>query len=63
MPVLVVGVSGDIPYEELRNMAKKILSETFKRIDGVSHGSINMLIVIKNFHVDLDPKKVRRTFI
>jgi multidrug efflux pump subunit AcrB len=35
MPVLVVGVSGDISYEELRNMAKNI-ERDIKRIDGVS---------------------------
>ena len=56
MPVLVVGVSGDIPYEELRNMAKNI-ERDIRRIDGVSMVD-KYAFRDKEFHVDLDPKKL-----
>ena len=61
MPVLVVGVSGDIPYEELRNMAKNI-ERDIKRIDGVSMVD-KYAYRDKEFHVDLDPKKLEGLYI
>jgi multidrug efflux pump subunit AcrB len=61
MPVLVVGVSGDISYEELRNMAKNI-ERDIKRIDGVSMVD-KYAYRDKEFHVDLDPKKLEGLYI
>jgi multidrug efflux pump subunit AcrB len=59
--VLVVGVSGDISYEELRNMAKNI-ERDIKRIDGVSMVD-KYAYRDKEFHVDLDPKKLEGLYI
>ncbi|MBP7283851.1 MAG: efflux RND transporter permease subunit [Leptospiraceae bacterium] len=61
MPVLVVGVSGDIEYEELRNMAKNI-ERDIKRIDGVSMID-KYAFRDKEFHVDLDPNKLEGLYI
>lgn len=61
MPVLVVGVSGDIEYEELRNMAKNI-ERDIRRIDGVSMVD-KYAFRDKEFHVDLDPNKLEGLYI
>ncbi len=61
MPVLVVGVSGDIDYGELRDMAK-IIERDIKRIDGVSMVD-KYAYRDKEFHVDLDPRKLESLYI
>ena len=61
MPVLVVGVSGDISYEELRNMSR-IIERDIKRIDGVSMVD-KYAFRDKEFHVDLDPEKLAGKYI
>ncbi len=61
IPVLVVGISGDADYGELRRTAK-LVERDIKRIRGVSqidkYGYRDL-----EFHVDLDPAKLKQQYI
>lgn len=61
IPVVVVGISGDADYGELRRTAK-LVERDIKRIRGVSqidkYGFRDL-----EFHVDLDPAKLKQNYI
>ena len=61
LPVIVVGISGDVQYRDLRNTAK-IVERDIRRIKGVSkidkYGYRDM-----EFEIELDPGKLKRYYV